>query len=48
MEAMEDDNVIVDDIQDDNFFKNLVIKNNYEFKIFKVDGKFIGLIESLK
>ena len=40
--------VIFDDIQDDNFFKNLVIKNNYEFKIFKVDNKFIGLIESLK
>ena len=40
--------VIFDDIQDDNFFKNLVINNNYEFKIFKVDNKFIGLIESLK
>ena len=40
--------VIFDDIQDDNFFKNLVVKNNYQFKIFKVDGKFIGLIESIK
>ena len=40
--------VIFDDIQDDNFFKNLVTKNKYQFKIFKVDNKFIGLIESLK
>ena len=40
--------VIFDDIQDDNFFKNLVVKNNNQFKIFKVDEKFIGLIESIK
>ena len=40
--------VIFDYIQDDNFFKNLVVKNNYQFKIFKVGGKFIGLTERLK
>ena len=40
--------IIFDDIQDDNFFKKLVLNNNYHFKIFKVENKFIGLIENLK
>ena len=36
--------IIFDDIQDNLHFKDFVIKNNLQFKIFEFEGKFVGLI----
>ena len=36
--------LIFDDIQDDNFFKEISIKHNFDFKVFNYNTKYIGLI----
>jgi len=36
--------IIIDDIQDDNFFLDYVKDNNKLFKIFKFKNKFLGLV----
>ena len=36
--------IIFDDIQDNLHFKDFVTKNNLQFRIFKFEGKFVGLI----
>ena len=36
---------IFDDIQDDRFFKDIVEEFNYDFKVFKFNNKYIGLIQ---
>ena len=35
---------IFDDIQDDNFFRDLTIQNNLNFKVFSFENKYVGLI----
>ena len=36
--------IIIDDIQDDTFFYDYVKENKREFKIFKFENKYLGLI----
>ena len=36
--------IIIDDIQDDNFFLEYVNNNKKKYKIFKFKNKFLGLI----
>tara|TARA_B100001093_G_scaffold488614_1_gene525997 strand:+ start:635 stop:1384 length:750 start_codon:yes stop_codon:yes gene_type:complete len=35
---------IFDDIQDDNFFRDITIQNNFNFKVFSFENKYVGLI----
>ena len=35
--------MIFDDIQDDNFFKDVVEKHNLNFKVFVFENKFVGI-----
>ena len=35
---------IFDDIQDDNFFRDLTTQNNFTFKVFSFENKYVGLI----
>ena len=39
--------VIMDDIQDNLFFKNFVEKEKLEFKVLKFEGQYVGLIEKI-
>lgn len=36
--------IIFDDIQNNLHFKDLVLKNKYNFRVFEFNGKFVGLI----
>lgn len=36
--------MIFDDIQDDNFFKDVVEKHNLNFKVFVFENKFVGIL----
>ena len=40
--------MIFDDIQDDTFFKDIVIEYDFNFKVFKFENKFVGLISNIK
>jgi hypothetical protein len=35
---------IFDDIQDDNFFRDITTQNNFNFKVFSFENKYVGLI----
>ena len=35
---------IFDDIQDDNFFRDIITQNNLNFKVFSFENKYVGLI----
>jgi predicted O-methyltransferase YrrM len=35
---------IFDDIQDDNFFRDIATQNNFNFKVFSFENKYVGLI----
>ena len=40
--------MIFDDIQDDTFFKDIVIEYDFNYKVFKFENKFVGLISNIK
>ena len=35
---------IFDDIQDDNFFRDITTQNNFNFNVFSFENKYVGLI----
>ena len=39
--------LIMDDIQDNSFFMDYVLKNNYFFKVFYFEGKYCGLASQI-
>ena len=44
---MKKDNsiMIYDDIQDDNFFRDIIKENKFDFKVFSFENKYVGLIK---
>ena len=39
--------LIIDDIQDNLFFKNFVEKENLNFQVFGFNNEFVGLVENI-
>ena len=37
--------MIYDDIQDDNFFRDIIKENKFDFKVFSFENKYVGLIK---